>query len=166
MPGANSHRHLSAMGHVHLRRREGVRNYYYNDVANHCTYGVGTLAHRGPCTAEELHAPVTEEQINRSLIKEVLYSERVVRNAVRYYELTQEQFDAAVSFAYNLPGRTPRVFGPANRGDMASVARNIESHNKITPHDKNGVATGPAKVSKGLANRRREEAAPFWEATR
>jgi lysozyme len=166
MPDANRHRHLSAMGHVHLRRREGVRDYYYNDVANHCTYGVGTLAHRGPCTAEELRAPVSEEQINKSLMNDVLYSERVVRNAVRHHELTQEQFDAAVSFAYNLPGRTPMVFEPANRGDMASVARNIERCNKITPHDKSGNATGPARVSKGLTNRRREESAPFWKAVK
>lgn len=31
---------------------------YYNDVANNCTYGVGTLAHTAPCTPEELARPV------------------------------------------------------------------------------------------------------------
>jgi Lysozyme inhibitor LprI len=41
---------MSPSGRTALRQRERAVLSYYNDAANNCTYGVGTLAHRGPCT--------------------------------------------------------------------------------------------------------------------
>ncbi len=43
-----------------------------------------------------------------------------MRDAVPDHALTQEQFDAAVSFAYNVPGGARAALSPANRGDMAA----------------------------------------------
>jgi lysozyme len=51
---ANETKRLSAAGWAALRTREHAVLHYYSDVANNCTYGIGTLAHHGPCTDEEL----------------------------------------------------------------------------------------------------------------
>ncbi|WP_343050171.1 hypothetical protein [Burkholderia guangdongensis] len=47
---ANEGMRLSEAGWTALRIREHAIMAYYNDQANNCTYGVGTLAHYGPCT--------------------------------------------------------------------------------------------------------------------
>lgn len=47
---ANESLRLSDAGWAELRRRESAVMAYYNDQANNCTYGIGTLAHTGPCT--------------------------------------------------------------------------------------------------------------------
>ena len=64
---ANEHMQMSAAGLAALREREHAVLRYYNDVANNCTYGVGTLAHHGPCTADESQRPVTIADVNTQL---------------------------------------------------------------------------------------------------
>ncbi|MGF6855362.1 hypothetical protein OKW29_004249 [Paraburkholderia sp. CI3] len=51
-PRANDVMKMSAGGYAALRVNEGVVMHYYNDapVNGNCTWGVGTLAHLGPCT--------------------------------------------------------------------------------------------------------------------
>lgn len=61
---ANENMRLSEAGWAELRLRESAVMAYYNDQVNNCTYGVGTLAHTGPCTPEELRRPVTPSQVN------------------------------------------------------------------------------------------------------
>lgn len=158
---ANANRRLSDQGVRDLQRNEGLRLVYYNDTADNCTYGVGTLAHMGPCTAAEVGRPVTHAQVQRSLALGVQAAERIVRNAVRDTELTQEQFDAAVSFAYNVPGGARSALAPANRGDMGAVARNIDQYVYDHAHDAQGRPIGPARRNQGLVNRRQRESAPF-----
>ncbi|MFP3711328.1 lysozyme, partial [Paraburkholderia sp. SIMBA_009] len=84
-----------------LRRRESAVMAYYNDQANNCTYGVGTLAHTGPCTPEELRRPVTTTQVNAQLAARVRRAEAAVRRHVSTRQLTQAQFDELVSYTYN-----------------------------------------------------------------
>ncbi|WP_242540457.1 lysozyme inhibitor LprI family protein [Trinickia mobilis] len=50
---------MSHVGLTALRIRERAVLHYYNDIADNCTHGVGTLAHHGPCTEDELRRPVT-----------------------------------------------------------------------------------------------------------
>lgn len=64
---ANESLGLSDAGWAELRRRESAVMAYYNDQANNCTYGIGTLAHTGPCSPEELRTPVTATQVNAQL---------------------------------------------------------------------------------------------------
>jgi len=165
-PGnANAERHLSAQGMQNLQVNEGLRRRYYNDTANNCTYGVGTFVHYGPCTAADLRHAVTMPRIQAHLAIGVRTAERIVRRAVPDHELTQEQFDAAVSFAYNLQDRAIPALEPANRGDMATVARNMGHYIYDHQHDAHGRVVGPARRNQGLVNRRRREAAPFQGAT-
>ncbi|MGN6082658.1 lysozyme [Trinickia sp.] len=162
--GANDSKNLSLAGVHALRANEGVRNTYYNDTANNCTYGVGTLAHMGPCTPQELNQPVSAALIQGSLHQGVLRAERIVRRAVTDHELTQAQFDAAVSFAYNVPGGAHHALSPANQGNMASVARNMRQYVYEHPHDDRGRVSGPGRLNHGLVQRRARESAPFQGA--
>lgn len=157
----NEQKQLSSAGMTALQRNEGIRRTYYNDTAGNCTYGVGTLAHMGLCTPQELGHPVSDALIQASLARGVRQAEHVVRHAVTDHELTQEQFDAAVSFAYNVPGGARHALAPANQGDMAAVARNMSRFVYEHAHDARGRASGPARLSHGLTRRRQLESAPF-----
>jgi len=106
---ANENMRMSDAGYTALRQNEGVVMRYYNDapVNGNCTWGVGTLEHFGPCTPEELRRTVLPAQVNAALEQRVREAERIVRSTVNQHDLTQAQFDAAVSFAYN--SRTARA---------------------------------------------------------
>ena len=64
---ANENMHMSAAGMTALRRAENVALRYYNDLANNCTWGVGTLAYVGPCSVEELNRQVTAAEVKAQL---------------------------------------------------------------------------------------------------
>ncbi|MBB5501848.1 GH24 family phage-related lysozyme (muramidase) [Paraburkholderia sp. MM5384-R2] len=163
-PRANDAMKMSAEGYAALRINEGVVMHYYNDapVNGNCTWGVGTLAHLGPCTPGELQRAVLPEQVNAILTARVHDAERLVRATVTEHPLTQAQFDAAVSFAYNSTNRNTReTLDPANRGDMAGVAQHVSLNVMVTPRDRRGRPIGPPRRSRGLANRRVRESAPF-----
>lgn len=137
---------------------------YYNDAPRNgnCTWDIGTLAHLGPCTQEELARTVVPQQANAVLHQRVRDAERTVRATVTQHQLTQAQFDAAVSFAYNSRAVSiRRALDPANHGDMNAVAHQFMSNIYIVPRDVHGNSTGPRHLSHGLVNRRRREAAPF-----
>lgn len=158
---ANENMRMSAVGMTALRRAEDVALRYYNDIANNCTWGVGTLAHLGPCSVEELNRQVTAAEVNAQLATRVEVAERAVRLQVRNHPLTQEQFDALVSFTFNLGARGARTtLGAANRGALNEVASNMQSNVWIHPRDARGRRL-PAVRSRGLVNRRREETRPF-----
>lgn len=155
---------MSAAGYAALRVNEGVVMRYYNDapVNGNCTWGIGTLAHLGPCTAEELRRTVTADEVNVALRTRVQDAERTVRATVTDHRLTQAQFDAAVSFAYNSTVQNTRqALGPANQGDMAAVAQHMRRNVMVTPRGANGRPVGPPRLNQGLVNRRQRESAPF-----
>ena len=158
---ANETMRMSAAGMAALRQREGAVLRYYNDAANHCTYGVGTLAHHGPCTPEELHRPVSIADVNIQLATRVTSAEDAVRQRVRNHQLTQEQFDALVSFTFNTGATGARsTLDAANRGASRDVATHMNSNVYVHPRDANGRRLAPVRLQ-GLVNRRREETAPF-----
>jgi lysozyme len=72
----NSKLSMSDGGLAKLKSYEGVQSTYYNDPAGHCTYGVGTLVHRGACTAEESQMTVSDEVIDSSLQKAIDWAQK------------------------------------------------------------------------------------------
>jgi GH24 family phage-related lysozyme (muramidase) len=161
---ANDAMWMSAEGYAALRFNEGVVMHYYNDapINGNCTWGVGTLAHLGPCTRAELQRAVLPEQVNAVLTERVHDAERLVRATVTEHRLTQAQFDAAVSFAYNSTNRNTReALDPANQRDMEGVAQHMLLNVMVTPRDRQGRPIGSPRRSQGLANRRVRESAPF-----
>lgn len=164
MPNANANKAMSQAGYTTLRFNEGVVMRYYNDapVNGNCTWGIGTLAHLGPCTPEELARTVLPEQANAILQSRVREAELSVKTLITQHELTQAQFDAAVSFAYNSSRQNTRdTLAPANSGNMTAVAQKMMLNVMITPCDSNGRKIGPARLSRGLVNRRQRESVPF-----
>lgn len=160
---ANEGMGMSANGRSELRRREKAVFHYYNDAANNCTYGIGALAHYGPCTEEELNRPVTPNDVDTQLVARVSEAERAVRRGVAHTTLTQEQFDALVSFTFNTGARgAAATLSAANRGAMAEVATHMSRNVYVHPRDANGQKL-PAVRLQGLVTRRRDEAAPFQQ---
>jgi len=158
---ANENMRLSADGYTALRQREGATLRYYNDVANNCTFGVGTLAHLGPCTDAEIQTPVTEEQVNLQLASRVATAERAVRARVQLRTLTQAEFDSLVSFTFNVGASGARTtLDAANRSDNPGVTRLMNAHVYVHPRDAQGRRLPAVRVT-GLVNRRREEATAF-----
>lgn len=158
---ANETMRMSGAGMTALRQREGAVFRYYNDAANHCTYGIGMLVHHGPCTIEEMRRPVTIADVNTQLASRVSSAEHAVRQRVRNYQLTQEQFDALVSFTFNVGATGARAaLDAANRGASREVTTHINSNVYVHPRDANGRRLAAIRLQ-GLVDRRREETLPF-----
>lgn len=158
---ANENMRLSQAGCTALRTREHAVMAYYNDQANNCTYGVGTLAHTGPCTAEALQRPVTAAQVNLQLATRVSQAEARVRRGVTARELTQDQFAELVSYTYNVgDSGASAALQAANQSNDAGVVSHMTQRVYIHPRDANRRRLTPVR-SNGLVNRRRLEAAPF-----
>jgi GH24 family phage-related lysozyme (muramidase) len=161
---ANPNANLSLSNEARSRmrhQREGVVRGYYNDGRGnrgHCSYGIGILAHRGPCTAEELQRPLTSAQLEASFAAAIREAEQAVRRHVTNRQLTQAQFDALVSYTFNTGARGAReTFQRVDRGDLRGAANLIMSNTYSTQR-------GRRVFMPGLVPRRREESAPFLEA--
>jgi GH24 family phage-related lysozyme (muramidase) len=105
-PGGRATR-MSEAGIAFLHHFEGRVLHPYNDSAGHCTIGWGHLIHRGGCTDQDRrdYAGFDEAAADRLFRTDIV---RYEDYAVQYTDpvaLTQSQFDAIVSFVYNLgPG--------------------------------------------------------------
>jgi lysozyme len=160
---ANENMQMSAGGYADLRVSEGAVMRYYNDIANNCTFGVGTLVHNGVCTAEELRTPVTQAQVNAQLTARVQVAERAVRAGVPDVQLTQAQFDSLVSFVYNVgAGGAATTLAAANANTPQQVVARMQQHVYVHPRDANGRRL-PAVRVQGLVNRRQREVVPFQQ---
>lgn len=141
-------------------QREGVVRGYYNDGRGnrgHCSYGIGILAHHGPCTEAELRRPLTTAQMEASFASAIREAESAVRRNVTNRQLTQAQFDALVSYAFNTGASGARqTFQRVDRGDLRGAANLILSNTYSTQN-------GRRVFMPGLVPRRREESAPFLE---
>jgi lysozyme len=165
---ANQNLSLSDHGRVELVRREGLIRHYYNDAVNNCTYGVGTLAHSGPCTPQELQTPISNDQLATSLQQGINIAESAVRRRVTRQQLTQQQFDALVSFTYNVgAGGANHVLHQINAGQIAGAAHTMTGYTHATVYgpdrqplrDRTGRIV--TRVLPGLVTRRHEESAAF-----
>lgn len=153
--------YMSTVARLNMRHTEKKRMKYYDDGGHgrgNCTWGIGTKLHNGPCTAPELARTVTDPDIELAFATRLREAERGVERNVTA-TLTQEQFDALVSLAYNagVPG-SHKVFELINAGDLDGAATRIA-----------GMVNGHKLVKgkrvpvfyPGLVPRRAAEAAPF-----
>jgi lysozyme len=152
---------MSTSARVTMRNTEKKVLHYYDDGGKgkgNCTWGIGTLAHRGPCTAEELARVVTDADVEREFNVRLRDTERGVERNIKV-PLTQEQFDALVSYAYNMGiGGSASVFKLVNAKDFEGAAKKISS--MVYGHEIRNGKRVPVKYG-GLVIRRAAEAAPF-----
>lgn len=126
-----------------IKTAEGLRLTAYLDTGGVWTIGYG---HTGSDVREGLTIPLSEAE--RLLTRDLRVAEGHVNDAVKV-KLTQNQFDALVSFVYNVGGgafRSSTLLKLLNAGDYDGAANQLPRWNKD-----NG------KTVPGLTNRRREE---------
>ena len=159
--GANDSLNMSGDARKKMRRREVDVYNYYDDMGpgkGNCTWGAGILAHRSPCTKEELGKSVSQAEVDAEFSRRVAHAERMVRINVTTQTLNQDQFDALVSLTYNAGERgASGTFDLVDSGDMKGAAANISKMIKTK-------VKGKLVVARGLIPRRQDEAAPFLAA--
>jgi lysozyme len=132
---------------------EGFRSLPYNDPAGHATIGYGHLLHLGPVTAfDKKRYPhgISQPAAFKLLRKDIVRYADAVRANVKV-KLYQHEFDALVSFAFNVgigAFRSSTLLRHLNRGDYNSVPKQLQRwvHGRVIP---------------GLVRRRKAEALMF-----
>jgi lysozyme len=135
-----------------LAHHEGVRQKPYKCPAGLWTVGVGHLIGDGKTLPDSWNKTFTLDEVYDILAKDVARFERGVNKYITV-PLRQNEFDALVSFSFNLGlGVLQRstLRQALNRGDKEGAIASLLKYNKAG-----------GKVLKGLDNRRKDEAALF-----
>lgn len=149
----------SADGIGFLTRHEGLKLKMYNDPAGHATIGYGHLIHKGKINGSEpevFQKGLTKQEAFDLLKSDLTKFEKIVEDSVKV-PLTQNQFDALVSFTYNVGEgnfRSSTLLKKINSGDFEKAAREFHRWKY-----------SDGKVLPGLVNRRAQEAKLFAYGT-
>lgn len=150
---------MSERGIKLLSEWEGYKKLRYKDSAGKWTIGVGHLL-----TDQELQTgrikigefqvgvmtkPLTDEEVRELLAQDLVRFEKAVNETVKV-KLNQDQFDALVSFAFNI-GVGAFKSGIGVVRDL-NLGRYHEVPNQLRKWNKAG-----GKIIKGLVNRREKE---------
>jgi GH24 family phage-related lysozyme (muramidase) len=151
---------VSAAGVEFVKGWEGFVPKLYNDPVGHCTVGYGTLVHKGNCDGRDSEQRylngVSKEEATRLLAAELAEKQKAMREAVKV-PLNQNQYDALVSFAYNVGAgafRRSTLLKLLNQGKYDDVPRELKKWSKARQDGK--LIDLP-----GLVNRRAAEATLF-----
>ena len=149
---ANSdNKKISQNGLKFIAEHEGMRLNLYNDPANHATIGVGHLVHHGAINGsepEEFKNGISKERAMEILRSDVITAENAVNKLVKV-PLNQNQFDALVSFVFNI--------GETQFASSTLLAKLNNQDYKAVPSELNRWVHGDGKKLPGLINRRRDE---------
>jgi lysozyme len=135
-----------------LAHHEGVRQKPYRCPAGLWTVGVGHLIGDGHSLPDSWNRTFSLEEVYALLAADVARFERGVERLITI-PLRQPEFDALVSFAFNLGLGTLQkstLRQKLNRGDKEGAVESLLKYNKAG-----------GKILKGLDNRRKDEAALF-----
>ena len=139
-----------------IKSSEGLRLVPYNDAVGNATVGYGHLLHRGPLDGTE--KTITQNDADNLLQLDVFRKAEVYVNEYVFAPLNQNQYDALVSFCYNVgPADLKIVVSETglNQGDYQNVPP------KILLYDKARNQQGQFVSLPGLTKRRQQEAALF-----
>jgi len=163
--------HISAAGVQAIMGHEREVLSYYNDPAGNCTWGTGFLAHFGACTAAETATPVTHDMVTEEYRRRLATTETAVRRQLGNTEVSQEQYDALVSYTYNMgPTGAATALTAVREGRPADAAATMLAHASATRRGADGQPVLDANGRPirdrlpGLVARRNREAAPFLAA--
>lgn len=134
---------LSRSGADFIKLQEGLRLKPYQ-----CSAGVWTIGYGHTNGVYQNHPSITLTEAHRLFCEDVAVFEKGVNNLVRL-QITQHQFDALVSFAYNLGLNNLRrstLLRLLNEGETEKAAKEFRKWNKAG-----------GKVLRGLTNRRKAE---------
>jgi GH24 family phage-related lysozyme (muramidase) len=138
---------------------EGFRSDLYNDPAGHCTIGYGHLVHLGNCDGSEpadLRKGITRKRARELLRNDAASAEAAINDAVQV-PLSQEQFDALVSFVFNV--------GTGAFGKSTLLRRLNKGRYQDVPGQLDRWVKAGGKTLEGLVRRRKEEGELFASGT-
>lgn len=141
----------SAAGRAAIKQREGVVLSAYKDSVGILTIGVGHTSAAGPPTVYK-GMKITAAQADEILSRDLAIFEKGVSQAVKV-PLSQNEFDALVSFAFNVgvgAFQKSTLVKELNKGNRYGAANELLRWNKAG-----------GKVLKGLTNRRKAERDQF-----
>lgn len=149
---------LSDHGIKAIKNFEGLRLTAYRDEAGIWTIGYGSTRYHDAKAVKPGDKLASEAQASALFKNTLMPYENTVRQYVKV-SLTQNQFDALVSFSYNagagaLPAST--LLKKLNSGDYLAAADQLLLWNKITDQH-----TGQKLASATLTARRKKERALF-----
>ena len=134
---------------------EGTSLKLYNDSAGHATIGIGHLVHLGPINGKEsleFKNGISQQRALELLKSDLAKAENAVKSLVKV-ALTQYQFDALVSFTFNLGSnalKTSSLLTRLNKGEYSAVPYELSRW----------VTAGGVKLP-GLVKRRTNEGKLF-----
>lgn len=138
-----------------IRHFEGFSAMPYRDPAGIPTIGYGSIWRDDGSRVTMNDDPVTEEQAEAMLMREVRRAEHAVMTLITV-PLTEAQFSALVSFTYNLGS------GALQRSTLRQKLNRLDYAGAADEFHKWRMAGG--RVLAGLVRRRREEVA-LWESS-
>jgi len=136
-----------------LKHHEGVRSKPYRCPAGLWTVGVGHLIGDGKSLPESWNRTFTQEEIDGLLKRDLNRFERGILKMLPNVRLRQCEFDALVSFSFNLGLGTfqrSTLRQALLRGDKEAAMESLMKY-----------CRAGGKVLRGLENRRKDERAMF-----
>jgi len=136
-----------------LKHHEGVRSKPYRCPAGLWTVGVGHLIGDGKSLPESWNRTFTQEEIDGILKRDLNRFERGILKMLPNVRLRQCEFDALVSFSFNLGLGTfqrSTLRQALLRGDKEAAMESLMKY-----------CRAGGKVLRGLENRRKDERAMF-----
>ncbi|MEG3844343.1 glycoside hydrolase family protein [Microcoleus sp. herbarium14] len=147
-----------------IQHEGGVQlSLYDNDGGGNCTIGVGHLVHKGMCNgseSQEFKQGITQERAREIFKADISKFSQVVNNYVKV-PLNQNQFDALVSFAFNVGEGYKNETGEEGFiGSQLLIELNAGNYDKV-PTEMNRWVNANGNVVQGLKNRRTDEGLLF-----
>lgn len=156
-PRRRRRRKLSKAGAHFIATFEGFRSELYDDAAGHCTIGFGHLVHHGRCDGgepRELRRGITRERALELLQEDAKAAADAVNRAVEV-PLSQPQFDALVSFVFNV--------GAGAFGESTLLRMLNEGRYRDVPRQLDRWVKANGRTLEGLVRRRAAEGDLFKE---
>ena len=141
---------VSQNGLALIQRFEGFEPQIYKDAAGYPTIGYGHLIRKG----EDFSQGLTREEGKVLLQQDAAFAEAAVKRLIQI-RLSQSQFDALVSFTFNLGG------GALQRSTLRRKVNRAE-HAEVPSELLRWVWAGGRKL-RGLIRRRQAEARLYGE---
>lgn len=146
---------LSDAGVRFIAGFEGFRGSLYNDAAGHCTIGYGHLVHLNNCDGSEpahFRAGLSQNEALALLKQDAAGFVRVIKDSVTV-ALNQNQFDALVSFVFNV--------GPGNFRSSTLLRKLNAGNYQAVPQELKKWVNAGGRPLQGLVRRRAAEAELF-----
>jgi lysozyme len=153
--GGSSARKISNNGRQFIANFEGVEYAPYNDGYGKMTIGIGHLIKPG-----ESFGRLTDKEVSELFTKDIAIYEKAVNDSIKV-PLTQNQFDALVSFGFNVGPAWITGKHSQGQAEIVKMINRRAPRIEIYAHWVKHFNRSDGQFSQGLQNRRQAEAKLF-----